>query len=87
VIVLVWAVLGALLGWLANTVIRTADLRGRVLNIVIGAVGAVCGRLLIDPTGQVWTLSPDVFSVSAILGSSLGAVISLVVARLARVTG
>jgi len=87
VIVLMWVVLGALLGWLANLVMFMVDRQGRVLDIGIGVVGAACGGALVAAVGDVWTARLDVFSMSALLGASIGAAILLVLARLARVTG
>lgn len=86
-IVLCWALLGVSLGWVANVVIRTGDGQGRILNIGLGVIGALCGGALIGAAGDAWAMSFDAFSVSAMLGASLGAAILLVLARLARVTG
>jgi len=88
VIVLMWVVLGALLGWAANLAIFMVDRQGRVLNIGIGVAGAVCGGALVATVGDVWAARLDSFSVmSAVLGASIGGAILLMLARLARVTG
>ena len=86
-VILIWAALGALLGWLASTVMRTDDRQGRALSIVVGVAGALFGGSLIRGAGDLWVMNLDALTVGALLGASLSAAILLVVARLARITG
>lgn len=86
-IILIWAALGALLGWLANRVMRTDDRQAHVLSIVVGVSGAVFGGALISGAGDLRPMNLDAFSISALLVALLSAAILLVVARLARIIG
>ena len=38
---IIWLLIGALVGWLASMVMRTDAQQGAILNIVVGIVGAV----------------------------------------------
>ena len=46
-----WAILGALAGWLASIVMRTNAQQGLLLDIVLGIAGAVVGGLLMNFLG------------------------------------
>ena len=86
-VVLIWAALGALLGWLASAIIRTTDRQARFLSIVVGMAGALFGGALFRGVGNVWAMNLDALSVGALLVAVLSATILLVLARLARLTG
>jgi uncharacterized membrane protein YeaQ/YmgE (transglycosylase-associated protein family) len=87
VVILIWVALGAFLGWLASTIMRTLDRQARFLSIVVGMAGALFGGALFRGVGNVWAMNLDAFSVSALLVAVLSATILLVLARLARLTG
>ena len=44
--ILVWLVLGGIIGWIASLVMRTDAQQGILLNIVVGIVGAFVGALI-----------------------------------------
>ena len=41
--ILIWVVIGGIIGWLASMVMRTDAQQGILLNIVVGIVGAFLG--------------------------------------------
>ncbi len=43
---LLWASVGAVIGWLGSLVMHTDTQRGILLDILAGAVGGICGVLL-----------------------------------------
>src|SRR5262245_25285604 len=45
----IWLVVGGILGWIASMVMRTDAQQGIFLNIVVGIVGAALGGLVISP--------------------------------------
>ena len=49
--ILIWLVIGGVIGWLASLVMRTDGQQGIVLNIVVGIVGGVLGRWLFAVLG------------------------------------
>ena len=44
--IIIWLVVGGVVGWLASIVMRTDAQQGILLNIVVGIVGAFIGGLL-----------------------------------------
>lgn len=81
---IVWLVVGGVIGWLASLAMKTDGQQGIFLNIVVGIVGAALGGLLISPLVGVGTINQDAFSLGALLVSFLGAVILLAIVNLFR---
>jgi uncharacterized membrane protein YeaQ/YmgE (transglycosylase-associated protein family) len=64
--IIVWLIIGGVVGWLASLIMRTDAQQGIILNIVVGLVGAVIANLLfnrasingspLDPTAILWSL-------------------------------
>ena len=81
---LVWLILGGIVGWLASMVMRTDAQQGMFMNIVVGVVGAAVAGLLIAPMVGTGTINENNFSLSGLLVSFLGAVVLLGVVNLFR---
>jgi uncharacterized membrane protein YeaQ/YmgE (transglycosylase-associated protein family) len=81
---LVWLVVGGLIGWIASMIMGTDAQQGVLLNIVVGIVGAFLGGLLLSPLFGVGTLNQGNFSIPALLISLVGAVILLALSSLFR---
>jgi len=77
---ILWLVLGALIGWLASIVMRTDAQQGALLNVFVGIVGAVIGGFLFGAN----TINSGVFSLRALLVSFVGALILLAIVNLVR---
>jgi uncharacterized membrane protein YeaQ/YmgE (transglycosylase-associated protein family) len=86
-VILIWTLLGALLGWLTNAALRTGGRRDRILSILIGAAGAVVGGLLIGGAIHTWQMGLDDVSVGGTLAVMSSAAVVLLIARLARISG
>jgi uncharacterized membrane protein YeaQ/YmgE (transglycosylase-associated protein family) len=80
--IIIWLVVGALIGWAASSLMRTRE--GILLNVVIGIVGAALGGWFLSPLVGVSTINQSNFSVPSLLVSFLGAVILLVIVNLVR---
>jgi uncharacterized membrane protein YeaQ/YmgE (transglycosylase-associated protein family) len=80
--ILVWLVVGGLLGWAASAVMRTQE--GILLNVVVGIVGAALGGWLLSPVMGVSTINQNNFSLPSLLVSFLGAVMLLVLVNFIR---
>jgi uncharacterized membrane protein YeaQ/YmgE (transglycosylase-associated protein family) len=80
--ILIWLVVGGLIGWAASTVMRTPE--GILLNVVVGIVGAALGGWFLSPLVGVSTINQSNFSVPSLLVSFLGAIILLVIVHLVR---
>ncbi|MCW3835003.1 GlsB/YeaQ/YmgE family stress response membrane protein [Sphingomonas canadensis] len=77
---IVWLVVGGVVGWLASLVMRTDAQQGILLNIVVGIIGAFIGGWLFGRAD----ISDGVISVPSFLISLLGAIILLAVVNLVR---
>jgi uncharacterized membrane protein YeaQ/YmgE (transglycosylase-associated protein family) len=80
--IIIWLVVGGLIGWLASTLMRRPE--GILLNVVVGIVGAALGGWFLSPLVGVSTINQNNFSAPSLLVSLLGTVILLVIANLAR---
>jgi uncharacterized membrane protein YeaQ/YmgE (transglycosylase-associated protein family) len=81
---IIWLIVGGVVGWLASIIMRTDGQQGILLNIVVGIVGAFIGGLLISPLVGVGTINSGGLSVGTILVSLAGAVILLAIVNMFR---
>lgn len=81
---IVWLVMGGVIGWLASLVMKTDAQQGLILNVVVGIVGAIVGGWLLSPILGVGTINDSNFSLGALGVSFLGAIILLAIVNLFR---
>ena len=82
--IIIWLVVGGVIGWLASILMKTDGQQGLILNIVVGIVGAMLGGWLISPLVGAGTINQDNFSMPAMLVSFVGAAILLAIVNLVR---
>lgn len=82
--IIIWLIVGGVVGWLASLVMRTDAQQGIVLNIVVGVIGALLGGWLLAPLFGTGTINQGDFSLSGLLVSFLGAVVLLAIVNLIR---
>jgi uncharacterized membrane protein YeaQ/YmgE (transglycosylase-associated protein family) len=82
--IIIWLVVGGLIGWVASMVMRTDGQQGIILNVVVGIVGAALGGWFLSPLVGASTINQNNFSVPGLLVSFLGAVILLAIVNLVR---
>ena len=75
--IIVWLLVGGLIGWAASVFMGTNDRQGIFLNVVVGIVGAVLGGVLLSSLLGSSTINQGNFSLSGLVVSFLGAVILL----------
>jgi uncharacterized membrane protein YeaQ/YmgE (transglycosylase-associated protein family) len=80
--IIVWLIVGGVVGWLASLVMRRDGSQGIVLNIVVGIVGAMLGGWLFGPMIGAPSINSGELSVASLLVSFLGAVILLAIVNL-----
>ena len=78
--IIIWLVIGGIVGWLASLVMRTDAQQGILLNIVVGIVGAFIGGLIF--TGGSINNAP--LNVTSFVISLVGAIILLAIVNLFR---
>jgi uncharacterized membrane protein YeaQ/YmgE (transglycosylase-associated protein family) len=81
---IVWLLMGGLIGWIASMIMGTDAQQGILLNIVVGVVGAFLAGLLLTPLFGIGTLNQGNFSLPALLVSLVGAVGLLAIVNLFR---
>ena len=77
---ILWLVLGGVIGWVASLVMRTDAQQGLILNVIVGIVGALIGGFLFGYN----TINQNAFDVTALLISLVGAVVLLALVNLVR---
>lgn len=80
---IVWLVVGGLIGWVASLLMRDGG-NGIILNIVVGIIGSFIGGWLLGPLFHAGTINQHDFSVAGLAVSLLGAVILLAIVNLFR---
>ena len=75
---IIWLIVGGVIGWLASLIVRTDAQQGIILNVVVGIVGAVIAGLIFGVNMNAG------ITVESFLYALLGAVILLAIVNLVR---
>lgn len=78
--IIMWLVVGGVIGWLASIIMRTDGQQGIILNIVVGIIGSFIGGLLLS-RGDI---NNAPLTVMTFLVSLVGAIILLAIVNLVR---
>jgi uncharacterized membrane protein YeaQ/YmgE (transglycosylase-associated protein family) len=82
--IIIWLVVGGLIGWVASMLMRTDAQQGVILNVVVGVIGALLGGFLLAPMFGTGTINQNDFSLAGLGVSLLGAIILLAIVNLIR---
>ena len=82
--IIIWLVIGGLIGWVASVLVQTDGQQGAFLNVAVGIVGAVLGGWFLSPLVGISTINQSNFSPGGLLVSLIGAVAFLVIVNLVR---
>ncbi|HEY0327371.1 MAG TPA: GlsB/YeaQ/YmgE family stress response membrane protein [Allosphingosinicella sp.] len=77
--IIVWLIVGGVVGWLASIVMRTDAQQGILLNIVVGIVGAFLAGLVVGG-GSI----NEGITLTSFLVSLVGAIVLLAIVNLFR---
>lgn len=77
---ILWLIVGGVIGWLASIIMRTDAQQGIFLNIVVGIVGAFIGGLIVHGG----SINNSRLDLTSFLVSLLGAVVLLAIVNLVR---
>ena len=78
--IILWLIVGGIVGWLASIVMRTDAQQGILLNIVVGIVGAFLAGLIFNGG----TINENPLNVGSFLISLLGAIVLLAIVNMFR---
>ncbi|MDH5831013.1 GlsB/YeaQ/YmgE family stress response membrane protein [Luteimonas sp. M1R5S18] len=81
--IIIWLIVGGIVGWLASIVMKRDAQQGIILNIVVGIVGAIIGGWLIGPLLGAGSIN-DGITVMSFVVSLIGAIILLAIVNLFR---
>ena len=77
---ILWLIIGGVIGWIASMIMRTDAQQGIFLNIIVGIVGAFIGGLILSGG----SINNQPLNITSFLVSLLGAVILLAIVNLVR---
>ncbi len=77
--IIVWLVVGGIIGWLASIIMRTDAQQGILMNIIVGIVGAFLAGLIFNGG----SINQDI-NLTSVLVSLVGAVVLLAIINLFR---
>jgi uncharacterized membrane protein YeaQ/YmgE (transglycosylase-associated protein family) len=80
--IIIWLVVGGVIGWAASAVMRRPE--GLLLNVVVGIVGATLGGWFLSPLVGVSTINQSNFSAASLVVSFLGAIALLAIVNFVR---
>jgi uncharacterized membrane protein YeaQ/YmgE (transglycosylase-associated protein family) len=81
--IIVWLIVGGVVGWLASIIMRTDAQQGILLNVVVGIIGALLAGFVVSPLLGIGTINQGL-SIGTFLVSLAGAVILLAIVNLFR---
>lgn len=79
--IIIWLIVGGVVGWLASIIMKRDNQQGIILNVIVGIVGALLGGWLISPLVGVGTINGGL-TVGSFLVSLAGAIILLFIVNL-----
>jgi uncharacterized membrane protein YeaQ/YmgE (transglycosylase-associated protein family) len=82
--VIIWLIVGGVIGWVASLVMRTDGQQGILLNVVVGIAGALIAGFLLTPLVGGGTINSGDFSAFGLMISLLGSILLLFVVNLIR---
>lgn len=82
--IIIWLVVGGLVGWVASLIMNTDGSQGIILNVVVGIVGALIAGYFISPLVGISTINQNSLNIGSILVSLAGAVILVGIVKLLR---
>ena len=82
--IIIWLVVGGVVGWIASLIMKTDGSQGIILNDVVGIVGALIAGYFISPLVGISTINQNALNIGSILVSLVGAIILIGVVKLVR---
>ncbi len=79
--IIIWLIMGGIVGWIASMIMGTDGRQGIILNVVVGIVGAMIGGWLIGPLIGAGSIN-DGITIMSFVVSLIGAIILLAILSL-----
>ncbi|TVP59247.1 MAG: GlsB/YeaQ/YmgE family stress response membrane protein [Halomonadaceae bacterium] len=81
--ILIWLIMGGIIGWIASLIMKTEGQQGIIMNVVVGIAGSVIGGWLVVPLFGGETMQEG-FNLTSFVVALVGAIILLAVVNLIR---
>src|SRR3546814_20838699 len=81
---IIWLIVGGIIGWLASMIMKTDAQQGVLLNVIVGIIGAFIGGWLIAPLIGGSTSSSGGFDIMGFIAALIGPLIRLAIVNLFR---
>ena len=83
--IIIWLIVGGIIGWIASLIMKTDAQQGIFLNIIVGIIGAFLGGWIGSMLGiGGGDINSGDFSLSGLLMSLVGAIILLAIVNMFR---
>jgi uncharacterized membrane protein YeaQ/YmgE (transglycosylase-associated protein family) len=82
--IIIWLIVGGLIGWVASILMGTNKQQGIMLNVIVGIIGALLAGWFLTPLFGITTINDGNFSLPALMVSLLGAVLLLAIMSIFR---
>jgi uncharacterized membrane protein YeaQ/YmgE (transglycosylase-associated protein family) len=82
--IIIWLIVGGLIGWVASMIMGTNKQQGIFFNVVVGIIGAALAGWFLTPLFGISAINQNDFNFSALMVSLLGAVILLAIMHIFR---
>lgn len=82
--IIIWLIVGGLIGWIASLIMRTDAQQGIALNVVVGIVGALVAGFVLTPLLGRGTINTGDFSLAGLFVSLVGSILLLGAVNLLR---
>ena len=83
--IIIWLIVGGIIGWIASLVMKTDAQQGIFLNIIVGIIGAFLGGWIGSMLGiGGGDINTGDFSLSGLLMSLVGAIVLLAIVNMFR---
>jgi uncharacterized membrane protein YeaQ/YmgE (transglycosylase-associated protein family) len=81
--IIIWLIVGGIIGWLASMVMKTDGQQGIILNVIVGIIGAFIGGFVGPMLGLGGGINGGI-TVMSVVVSLVGAIILLAIVNLFR---
>ncbi len=81
---IIWLIVGGILGWLASMIMKTEGQQGMILNVIVGIVGSFIGARFIAPFLGGGNVNAGAFDIMSLVSALIGAVVLLGIVNLFR---
>ena len=81
--IIIWLIVGGIIGWLASLIMKTDAQQGILLNVIVGIIGAFLGGLIFSFVGLGGAVTGP-WNLGSFVVAVIGAIVLLFILRMVR---